>query len=173
MRQCSRCPQCRRCRPTSAYARATEAGFGNFEHADEMRTRTNSREVRLLGSGSNSRQLHNATNDANNGGGSSRDAGDTNTGGNNNCSQDSSRRSSRNMARSSRNTARRLEHQIQTLHALQPWLDREPKRSDRGRREVVRDTFSYFNTSTELKAPLVPRVCYPRVSRFVDRVPRS
>jgi hypothetical protein len=142
-----------------------------------MRTRTNSREVRLLGSGSKLASLHNATNDANKDGGSSSDAGGTNTGGNNSCSQDSSRRRSHNRDRSSRNTARRLEHQIQTLHALQPWLDWAPKQPDRARREVVRDIFSYFNTSTEVKARLVPHICYPRVvvllAGFRDRESRN
>ena len=80
-----------------------------------------------------------AIDDANNGGRNSSDGGDTNTGGNSNCNPDSSR----NTARSSRNT-HRLEHQIQKLYALQPWLDSASKQADRARREVVTDIFSYF-----------------------------
>jgi hypothetical protein len=99
-------------------------------------------------------------NDANNGGDDSSDAGDANTSGNNMRNQDSSRR----------NTAHsRLEHQIQKLHALQPWLDSAPRQPDPARRDVVTDTFSYFSTSTGLKAPLVPRVFCPGPCRFIDR----
>jgi hypothetical protein len=76
-----------------------------------------------------------AINDANNGGDGCSDAGDANTGGNNMRNQDSSRRNT---------TRSRLEHQIQKLHALQPWLDSAPRQPDPARREVITDTFSYF-----------------------------
>ena len=83
----------------------------------------------------NSRQRNSATNDANNDGDGSSDAGNANTGDNNMRNQDSSRH----------NTARsKMEHQIQKSHELQPWLDSAPRPPDRAPREVVTDIFSYF-----------------------------
>ena len=78
-----------------------------------------------------------------------------------------------NQDSSRRNTAcSRLEHQVQKSPALQPWLDSVPRQKDRAPREVVTDTFSHFNTSPELEAPLVPRVFCLGALSFCRLAPR-